>query len=176
MAHPDIPAFMARLRTSDAAAAKAVEFTILTVARSGETLGATWKEIDFKAKLWNVPKERMKAGAPHTVPLSTAAMSILAALYENRQGDYIFTRVADKPLSNMAMMLLLRRMKHNDSTVHGFRSDSPTLTHEHMNGKPMVPGSHRRASRPGSCALPAPLRPSRKLGRRTRVLCKSEVN
>ena len=63
-----------------------------------------------------------EGGAPHTVPLSAAAMSILEALYENRQGDYIFTRVADKPLSNMAMMMLLRRMKHNDITVHGFRS------------------------------------------------------
>ena len=122
MPYVDIPDFVDRLKQSDAMAARALEFTILTVARSGETLGATWKEIDFKAKLWNVPMERMKAGAPHTVPLSAAAMSILEALYENRQGDYIFTRVADKPLSNMAMMMMLRRMKHADITVHGFRS------------------------------------------------------
>ena len=72
MPYADVPAFVERLRQSDAMAARALEFTILTVARSGETLGATWKEIDFKAKLWNVPKERMKAGAPHTVPLSRA--------------------------------------------------------------------------------------------------------
>lgn len=122
MPYGDIPDFVSRLRQSEAMAARALEFTILTVARSGETLGASWKEIDFKGKLWNVPKERMKAGEPHTVPLSVAAMTILEALLENKQGDFIFTRVADKPLSNMAMMMLLRRMKHSDITVHGFRS------------------------------------------------------
>lgn len=105
-------------------AARALEFTILTVARSGETFGATWKEIDFKGKLWNVPKERMKAGAPHTVPLSIEALAILEALHEQRQEgqEFIFTRDGDNPLSNMAMMMLLRRMKQTEITVHGFRS------------------------------------------------------
>ena len=122
MPYVDIPAFIERLRVSDAMAARALEFTILTVARSGEMLGATWKEIDFKAKLWNVPKERMKAGVPHTVPLSIAAMSLLEKLHLNSQSEFVFMRTKDKPLSNMAMMMLLRRMKHNDITVHGFRS------------------------------------------------------
>ena len=122
MPYSDVPAFVERLRRSDAMAARALEFTILTVARSGEALGATWKEIDFKAKLWNVPKERMKAGTPHTVPLSKAAISILQTLHENSQGKFVFSLVKDKPLSNMAMMMLLRRMKETEITVHGFRS------------------------------------------------------
>lgn len=122
MPYAEIPAFVLRLRKAAAMAARALEFTILTVARSGETLGATWKEIDFKGKLWNVPKERMKAGEPHTVPLSAAALSILEGLYGERQGDFIFSRDGKKPISDMAMMMLLRRMKQTEITVHGFRS------------------------------------------------------
>ncbi|RWQ27533.1 integrase arm-type DNA-binding domain-containing protein [Mesorhizobium sp.] len=124
MPYSEIPAFVLRLRKAEAMAARALEFTILTVARSGETLGATWKEIDFKGKLWNVPKERMKAGAPHTVPLSIEALAILEALHEQRQEgqQFIFTRDSENPLSNMAMMMLLRRMKQTEITVHGFRS------------------------------------------------------
>ncbi|TIL40671.1 integrase arm-type DNA-binding domain-containing protein [Mesorhizobium sp.] len=124
MPYAEIPAFTARLRKAEAMAARALEFTILTVARSCETLGATWPEIDFKGKLWNVPKERMKAGAPHTVPLSVEALAILKALHEQRQEgqQFIFTRDSENPLSNMAMMMLLRRMKQTEITVHGFRS------------------------------------------------------
>ena len=121
MPYRDIPAFMARLKHSEAMAARALEFTILTVARSGETLGAKWKEIDFDTKLWSVPRERMKAGEPHTVPLSNSALTMLKMLHENREGDFIFRRDGEKPLSNMAMMMLLRRMKQTDITVHGFR-------------------------------------------------------
>src|SRR5690606_5085609 len=105
---------MSRLRQSEAMAARALEFTILTAARSGETLGARWNEFDLVAKLWNVPKERMKAGEPHTVPLSDEVVSLLSRLIENPQGDFVFVRAVDKPLSNMAMMMLLRRMKHTD--------------------------------------------------------------
>lgn len=122
MPYAEIPAFTARLRRAEAMAARALEFTILTVARSGETLGARWKEIDFKGKLWNVPKERMKAGAPHTVPLSVEALAILETLHKQRQGEFVFTRDGENPLSNMAMMMLLRRMKQTEITVHGFRS------------------------------------------------------
>lgn len=123
MPYQDIPAFVTRLKSLEATSARALEFTVLTVARSGETLGAKWKEIDFKGKLWNVPKERMKAGEPHTVPLSTRAFVILEALYEHRgEGEYIFTRDGENALSDMSMMMLLRRMKLTDITVHGFRS------------------------------------------------------
>lgn len=122
MNYADIPAFMTRLRESEAMAARVLEFTILTVARSGEALGATWREIDLASKVWTVPKERMKAGHSHSVPLSKAALALLTNLHATRQGEFVFTRDGKKPLSNMAMMMLLRRMKLTEITVHGFRS------------------------------------------------------
>ncbi|MBX3583388.1 MAG: integrase arm-type DNA-binding domain-containing protein [Rhizobiaceae bacterium] len=122
MRYQDVPTFLGRLRDSEALAARALEFVILTVGRSGEVLGAKWSEIDFDEKLWNVPRERMKAGAAHTVPLSTAAIQLLKTLHEHRTSEYVFPRTEDKPLSDMAMLMLLRRMKLTDVTVHGFRS------------------------------------------------------
>jgi integrase len=132
MAYADVPAFMVRLRASEAMAARALEFTILTVARSGEALGARWPEIDFDRKVWTVPAERMKGGETHVVALSLAAVDLLKRLHETRRGDFIFAgepRPGNKQdakhgrsLSNMAMMMLLRRMKLTDISVHGFRS------------------------------------------------------
>ena len=133
MAYSDVPSFMVRLRASVAMAARALEFTILTAARSGETIGAKWQEIDFDRKVWTVPAERMKGGETHVVALSSAAVDLLKGLQEvHPGGDFIFTgdpRPGNKqdakhgrPLSNMAMMMLLRRMKLLDITVHGFRS------------------------------------------------------
>ncbi|RWM92006.1 MAG: DUF4102 domain-containing protein [Mesorhizobium sp.] len=122
MPYTEVPAFVARLRKAEAMAARALEFTILTVARSGETLGAQWPEIDFKAKRWNIPKHRMKAGEPHTVPLSSSALALLESLHVDGQKGFIFTRDGENPLSDMAMMMLLRRMKETTITVHGFRS------------------------------------------------------
>ena len=132
MAYGDVPAFMVRLRVSEAMAARALEFTILTGARSGETLGATWQEIDFERKVWTVPAERMKGGEAHVVALPTAAIDLLKRLHNAPRGDFIFPgepRPGNKldakhgrPLSNMAMMMLLRRMKLTDISVHGFRS------------------------------------------------------
>lgn len=90
-------------------AARALEFIILTAARSGETLGALWSEIDLDAALWNVPATRMKAGREHRVPLSPPAMALLRALDPLRGG---------KPLSNMSMDMVLRRMG-SEVTVHG---------------------------------------------------------
>lgn len=119
--YADIPAFMADLRSRDGAAAKALEFTILTAARTGETIGAKWDEIDFKEKVWTVPAGRMKAGVEHQVPLSDRAIQILADL--NQETDYVFPgQEVDKPLSNMAMLALLKRMDRSAITVHGFRS------------------------------------------------------
>ena len=104
-------------------AARALEFTILTVARTGEALGTQWPEIDFAKNLWNVPKERMKAGEPHTVPLSDRVIALLKELFEAKTGDFVFPGARyGKPLSNMAMLMLLRRVGHADITVHGFRS------------------------------------------------------
>ncbi|MBS4004983.1 MAG: integrase [Afipia broomeae] len=117
----DIPTFMTDLRSRDGTAAKALEFTILTAARTGETIGAKWDEIDFKEKVWTVSAERMKAGVEHQVPLSDRAIEILADL--SQETDYVFPgQEIDKPLSNMAMLALLKRMNRSDLTVHGFRS------------------------------------------------------
>ena len=118
----DAPTFMAQLRKRPALAARALEFTILTAARSGETLGATWSEIDVEQKLWTVPARRMKAGAEHVVPLSDAAMAVLDGLkpQEPNPKDLIFA-VGGVVRSNMAMAMLLRRMGYS-LTTHGMRS------------------------------------------------------
>jgi integrase len=101
-----------------------LEFTILTAARSGETRGITWGEVDFSEKVWTVPGERMKAGATHQVPLSDAAVKILSALRpENADPDVlVFPAPRGGAFSDMAMAQLLKRMDYNDITVHGFRS------------------------------------------------------
>jgi integrase len=117
------PEFMAELRRRDAGAALALEFCILTVARSGEVLGARWDEVDRQKRVWTVPAARMKAGRDHRVPLSEASLAILEKMEPLRAGPYVFpgTRPG-KPLSVMAMKMVLRRMKRDDITVHGFRS------------------------------------------------------
>ena len=116
------PAFIERLRGRPALAARALEFTILTAARSGETLNATWSEIDLQRRVWTVPADRMKAGREHRVPLSEAAMALLQPLLELRDGDLIFPgQKRGRPLSVMAMEMVLRRME-TPVTVHGFRS------------------------------------------------------
>ena len=121
MPFADVPAFMERLRQRESASARALEFLILTAARSGEVRGATWNEIDLDKELWTIPGERMKAGKQHTVPLSKQALALLKAL--PRIGDYIFPgAVEGKPLSDMALMQLLRGMDANGYKVHGFRS------------------------------------------------------
>ncbi len=124
MPFADVPGFVGQLRTLDAMAARTLEFVILTAARSGEALGATWAEIDKAAKIWTVPAERMKMGREHRVPLSTSVMAILEQLDDigNQPADYIFPSTKrGRALSSMAMDMLLRRLKLN-VTVHGFRS------------------------------------------------------
>jgi integrase len=119
--YKDIPAFMADLRTRDGMAARALEFTILTAARTGETIGAKWSEIDFIRKVWTVPAERMKAGVQHQVPLSARAIELLKGL--STDTAYIFPgSKPKKPLSNMSLLAVLARMDRSDLTVHGFRS------------------------------------------------------
>jgi integrase len=122
MAFGDVPDFVVRLKAAEAMAARGLEFLILTAARSNEVLGARWNEIDFKEKIWTVPKERMKAGKEHRVPLSERALEIVKSLHETRINDLIFPgQKKDRPLSVMAFEMLLRRMKV-DVTTHGFRS------------------------------------------------------
>jgi integrase len=123
MSSQEVPRFFAELQQRSAMAARCLEFTILTAARSGEALGATWGEVDIERLLWTVPPVRMKAGVEHTVPLSGVAVELLRTLRpaEPKPGDRIFT-VAGAARSNMAMSMLLRRMGRGDVTVHGFRS------------------------------------------------------
>jgi integrase len=122
----EIGAFMAELREQDGIAARALEFTILTAARTGETIGALRREVDWDAAVWTVPAERMKAGKEHRVPLTEAAMTVLQAAAPLSGKDpraWLFSgNRPDQHLSNMAMIMLLRRMKRPDLTVHGFRS------------------------------------------------------
>ncbi len=127
----EMPAFLAALRDRPGMAARALEFAILTAARTDETLGAKWDEIDLGAKVWAVPAERMKAGREHRVPLSDAALAVLEsvrplALRAAGEPDPIAPVFPGPrpalPMSQMAMLMLLRRMKRGDLTVHGFRS------------------------------------------------------
>ncbi|HXQ51577.1 MAG TPA: integrase arm-type DNA-binding domain-containing protein [Stellaceae bacterium] len=126
--YDDLPGFMATLRAENGTAARALEFAILTAARTGEVIGARWREFDLEEKVWTVPGERMKAGREHRVPLSARAVEILEGLKpDDRDGEtgdaFVFTGIGmTKPLSNMAMLMLLRRMKRDDLTAHGFRS------------------------------------------------------
>ena len=123
MRYDAVPAFMARVRAAAAMAARALEHSILTGARSGETLGAVWSEFDLDKALWTIPGARMKAGVEHTVPLSKQSVKLLRSLHEARTSHYVFPgEKENRPLSNMAMEMLLRRMKVTDATVHGFRS------------------------------------------------------
>ncbi len=118
--YDDIPAFMEKLRAQPGTAARALEFTILSATRTGETIGARSAEID--AKIWIVPPGRMKSGNEHRVPLTDAALRLVR---DRADDDGAFLFPADnpkRPLSNMAMAMLLRRMGYSEVTVHGFRS------------------------------------------------------
>ena len=117
-----MPDFMERLAIREALAARALEFTILTVARSGEVLGARWDEFDLDAGIWSIPAERMKLRKPFRVPLPAEASALVRSLAEQRVSDYVFPgRKLDRPLSGMSMLMVLRRIQEG-VTVHGFRS------------------------------------------------------
>ena len=123
MAYADIPAFIALIRAIELLPAKALEFTILTATRTNEALGARWAEIDMKAKVWEIPATRMKAGVAYRVPLSSRAVEILETLEVQKTNDFVFPgRSRNKSLSNMSMLMLVRRMEVSGITVHGFRS------------------------------------------------------
>lgn len=123
MTYEALPAFIERLRERPAIAALALEFAILTATRTSEALGAQWAEIDLEARLWSIPGVRMKAGKEHRIPLSERAHAILSEAEKLRVGAFVFSgQRLGKPLSNMAFLMLLRRMGHGDLTAHGFRS------------------------------------------------------
>ncbi|MCO6409053.1 tyrosine-type recombinase/integrase [Hoeflea alexandrii] len=123
MPYKDVPAFIEPLPGKDAMAARGLEFLILTAARSGEVLGATWQEMDLENAVWTIPAKRMKSGKEHRVPLSPRALAIVKALHETRISDFVFPgQKQNRPLSGMAFEMLMRRMKADTFTVHGFRS------------------------------------------------------
>jgi integrase len=120
--YAEVPAFIAGLRQRPATAARALEFCILTAARSGEALAARWDEIDLNGKVWAVPPERTKSGREHRVPLSDPALAILEEMTAARTGEYVFPgQRPGRPLSGMAFEMRLRRAK-TPYTAHGFRS------------------------------------------------------
>ncbi len=123
MPYEEVAGFIAELRKRESPAALALEFCILTAARSGEVLGARWSEIDLEKKIWVVPANRMKAGREHRVPLSGRTVSILKRLAGLNMGEFVFPgQKLKRPLSTMAMKMVLRRMRVEGATVHGFRS------------------------------------------------------
>lgn len=118
----DVAAFMTCLRCHGSVAARALEFIILTAARSGEALGARWPEIDTDKGIWTVPASRMKTAREHRVPLTGRALEILAELSKGKTGEFIFPgRQSGHHLSSRGLESALQRMRA-DVTVHGFRS------------------------------------------------------
>jgi integrase len=131
----ELPAFQASLREQEGIAALALEFLILTAARTGEAIGARWAEISLLDKTWTVPAARMKGRQEHRVPLSAPALAILDEMRLARHGNdgdaFVFPGgKAGKPLSNMAFLMLLRRMDRDDLTAHGFRATFKTWATE----------------------------------------------
>ena len=121
--HGEVHAFLQKLKSQAGVAPRALEFTMLTAARTGEVIGATWAEIDAEQAVWIIPAERMKARREHRIPLSSRALEILKEMKEVRENDFVFPGFKSKTgLSNMAMLKLLQRMGRADITVHGFRS------------------------------------------------------
>jgi integrase len=121
--YADLPEFIHDLQEREGSASRALEFGILTAARSGEVLGAQWAEFDVDRGVWTVLANRMKAGREHRVPLSCRALEIVKAMHGVRDGDFVFPgQKPGNPLSVMALEMVLRRMKIDNATVHGFRS------------------------------------------------------
>ncbi|MDP2367407.1 tyrosine-type recombinase/integrase [Rhodoferax sp.] len=121
--YADIPEFMAELTNQEGMSRWALELLILTACRTSEVIGAQWTEVDLVKNIWTVPKERMKAGKEHRVPLVERAIHVLDQVRPFSNGLFLFPGgKKDKPLSNMAMAMLLRRMGYHGITVHGFRS------------------------------------------------------
>jgi integrase len=118
-----VGAFLKTLRAGQGTSALAVEFIVLTAARTSEATNASWGEMDLERKVWTVPADRMKAGREHRVPLSDAAVKVLQKMRELQTTGYVFPGAKDgRPLSNMTGLKLLQRIGYGDFTVHGFRS------------------------------------------------------
>jgi integrase len=128
--YAELATFMAQLRERDATAARALELLILTATRTSEIVGATWDEINLDAKTWTIPENRIKGEREHRVPLSDAAIAIVKQMRERRENDYLFPGSDRNRLSDMALLMLLRRMQRHDLTTHGFRATFKTWATE----------------------------------------------
>jgi len=123
MPYEELPTFLSVLKLMDGMGARCLEMAILTCLRTNECTGAKWSEIDLNKQLWTVPKERMKKGLEHRVPLSDKAMELLTKLSEQRTNDYVFPSSNNNGgISNGTMDALLIRKGYKPYTVHGFRS------------------------------------------------------
>jgi integrase len=121
--YQELPTFMARLRQETSVSAHALEYTILTVVRTNETLNMPFDEVDTVDKIWVIPSERMKREREHRVPLTSRSLAIINAMKAIRRNEYIFPgQKPGRPLSQTSMLMLLRRMGYGHITVHGFRS------------------------------------------------------
>ena len=134
MPYEDVGAFMVRLAEKNSASSLALRFLIYTAARSGEVLGAKWSEVNEDKAVWIVPAVRTKTGREHVIPLSDAALEVLRAAKEISQGGFIFPGArAGRPLSDMSLLMQLRRMGMGQFTAHGFRSSFRTWAAEATN-------------------------------------------
>jgi integrase len=122
MPYADVPAYYQEIRKQNTITALALSFIVLTAARSGEAREAAWDEIDLEAKVWNIPAERMKAGRPHRVPLSTECLSVLDRAKKLQQGELVFPGMKrGRPISDASLRNLLKE-SYPTLTIHGFRS------------------------------------------------------
>ena len=120
--HSQIASFMSKLEKREGVAARALGFTILTAARSGETRGMTWSEVDLEKRTWTVPPDRMKSGKEHRIPLTDRAIALLGPCRDNTALVFESSARPGRPISDMTMLAVLRRMGQDQITVHGFRS------------------------------------------------------
>ncbi len=136
----EVPGVVADLGKLNSVSAKALLFTIFTAVRTGETLGATWDEIDLEARLWTIPAERMKARAEHQVPLAEEVVALLGSLQRDATGKnpHLFPGKRVKTLYNMAMIQCLQGVRDNGATVHGFRAAFSTWAREQTDYSPEV--------------------------------------
>jgi integrase len=123
MPYSAVPAFMKQLRSNDAASSLALEFLILSATRSNEVRSAVWDEIDLKEMVWTIPKDRMKAGREHRVPIGKRMAEILAQMQAVKVDKHVFPSIKrGLPISDMTLTALIRRLEVKGATVHGFRS------------------------------------------------------
>ncbi|CFL24490.1 tyrosine-type recombinase/integrase [Burkholderia pseudomallei] len=121
--YAEASSFLKTLQQQEGAAALALQFVILTASRANEVIAACKSEFDLPAKIWTIPAERMKAGREHRIPLSPEALALVKPLIDAGSSEFLFpASKGNGHLSNMAMRQLLKRMKREGLTVHGFRS------------------------------------------------------